>query len=245
MTRSIYVFVLAVAVSLASLSAVRPAIAAHHEPVTQVVIVEVAPGKLESYRQEVKKLTAVLSRLGSSARPRMWQATAAGPNTGNVMVGLEYPNAAAWAADSAKIQRDAEWQRIVAGLDKLRTLVSSSIWRDISPNPGEASMAGAGVLLVTGVQVKPGKLDTYLQRLQTGRAILERLGLKARMRVWHAELAGPETGSVAVGVEYPDLATYVADQAKLNADAEWKKLLSGLDDLRTLSGRSLFREITP
>jgi hypothetical protein len=65
------------------------------------------------------------------------------------------------------------------------------------------------------------------------------------MRAWHAELAGPITGSVVVGVEYSDLATYVANQAKLVSDPEWQKLLAGLEELRTLAGRWLYREITP
>jgi hypothetical protein len=210
-----------------------------------VVTVEVEPGKLEKYRQEIKKLTAVLARVESSGKMRMWQATAAGPDTGAVLVGLEYPNAAAWAEDSSKIQGDAEWQKIVAGLGDLRTVEGNSIWRDVSPTPGQASAPGSAVLLVTGVQVKPGKLDAYRERLANGQAIIERLGMKARMRVWQADVAGPATGSVAVGVEYPDLATYVSDQAKLSGDAEWQKLVSGLDEIRTLGGRWLYQEITP
>jgi hypothetical protein len=242
---STHVLALGLALTLVDFAAARPAAAAHHEPVIQVFTVEVAPGQLERYRQEIKKLTAVLARLASSGKMRMWQATAAGPDTGAVLVGIEYPNAAAWAADSTKIQGDAEWQKILAGLDELRTLEGSSIWRDVSQSPGQASAPSSGVLLITGVQVKPGKLDTYRQRLASGQAISERLGLKARMRAWHAELAGPTTGAVAVGVEYPDLATYVADQAKLAGDPEWQKLVSGLDEIRTLGGRSLYQEITP
>ncbi len=170
MLRSVSTHTLAIAVTLAvvSLSSARPAVAAHHEPVIQVVTVKVAAGKLESYRQEVKKLAAVLTRLASSGKLRMWQATAGGPDTGQVLVGIEYPNAAAWAADSTKAQNDAEWQKIVAGLDGLRTLESIAVWRDLSPTPAPASAPGSGVLLLTGVQIKPGKLTAYLERLKKG-----------------------------------------------------------------------------
>jgi hypothetical protein len=41
------------------------------------------------------------------------------------------------------------------------------------------------------------------------------------------------------------VASYVAEQAQLGADAEWQKLVAGLDELRTLGGRSLYQEITP
>lgn len=247
MTRTAFIaaVVLAQSLALVSFGTAGPAAAAHHEPVVQVFTVEVSPGKLEKYRQEIKKLTGVLARLESSANLRMYQATAAGSDTGEVLVGIEYPNAAVWAADSAKTQRDAEWQKIVAGLGELRTLKSSSIWRDISSTPGQASAPGSGVLLMTGVQVKPGKLDTYRERLGSGQAILERLGLKARVRLWHADVAGPTTGAVAIGIEYPDLATYVADEANLAADPEWQKLVSGLEEIRTLGGRWLYQEITP
>jgi len=63
--------------------------------------------------------------------------------------------------------------------------------------------------------------------------------------MWHAEMAGPNTGAVAVGVVYPDLAAYVSDSAKMAADAEWQKLLAGLSEIRTLMGRTMYREITP
>jgi hypothetical protein len=236
---------LALSGGVTGLAAPTPAAAAHHEPVIQVVTVHVKPGMAERYRQEVGKLSGAMARLGGSGRIRMWQTMVGGPDAGDTLVGVEYPNAAAWAADSPKIQADAEWQNIVAGLDDLRTLESVSIWRDISPNAVQAMSPGSGVLHITGVQVKPGKLETYRERVGASQAIIERLELKGQVRMWHAELAGPDTGAVAVGVEYPDLATYVAEQAKLAADPEWQKLLSGLDEIRTLTGRWLYREITP
>jgi hypothetical protein len=240
MIRSIASGVLALGIAVAP----NAATAAHHEPVIQVVTVEVMPGKLEAYRAAVKKLTAVIARIDANAKVRMWEATAAGEDTGQILVGVEYPNEAAWAADTAKTQADPEWNAILASLTGLRTVVGTSIWRDVSPNPATDAATG-GVLLLTGVQVQAGKLEEYRTRVGAGRAITERLGSKSQLRMWRAELAGTNTGAVAVGIEYPDLATYVADQAKLNGDAEWKKLLAGLDAVRTLQSRSLYREITP
>lgn len=236
---------LGLALALTAAAAPKLAAAAHHERVLQVITVEVKPGKLDRYRQEVKKLAGVLARVGSSGKLRMWEATAAGADTGSILVGIEYPNSAAWAADSAKAQGDAEWQKLLAGLDEVRTVESNAIWRDISPTPGQAAAPGSGVLVITGVQVKPGKLETYRQRIQSGQAIVKRLGAKGQLSLWQADLAGPTTGAVVVGVEYPDVASYVAEQAQLGADAEWQKLVAGLDELRTLGGRSLYQEITP
>lgn len=237
MTRSI---AFAVVLALGAASVSQSAAAA---PVIQVVTVKVNPGMLEQYRQETKKLQGVLTRLGSKGQMRLWNTTAGGTDTGTILVGVEYPDQASWAADAPRMQADAEWKKIVAGLATVRTVLSTSIWRDISPSPS-ASAAGP-VLVITGAEVKPGKLDEYRKRVGAARAISERLGVKGRLRMWRAELAGPETGAVAVGLEYPDLATYVADQDKLAADAEWQGLLSGLDELRTPTGRWLYQEITP
>jgi hypothetical protein len=67
------------------------------------------------------------------------------------------------------------------------------------------------------VEVQPGRFEDYRTRIGSGRKITDRVGIKGQARLWRAELAGTAAGSVAVGIEYPDLATHVADQAKLAA----------------------------
>lgn len=229
------------ALALAMALAPRAAGAAHHEPVIQVVTVEVAPGKLEAYRAELKKLKAVIARIDAKATVRAWEATAAGEDSGNVLVGIEYADDASWAAGSGKMQSDAEWQKIVAGLTGLRTVVSTSIWRDVSPSP--VTGAGGSVLVLTGVEVMPGKFEEYRTLVGNARAISDGLGLKNQTRLWRAELAGPNTGAVAVGITYPDLATYAADRATLAADAAWQKFMTDLDGVRTVRSRALYREL--
>lgn len=239
MLRSVVIFGL----GLTMASVAVPQSAAAAQPVAQVVTVKVTPGMLEPYRQELKKVRGVQTRLASKATMRAWSTTEGGTDAGAVLVVVEYPDAAAWAADSPRLRADAEWQKLQTGLIKMRTVVSNSIWRDVSP---EASTPSAGsVLLLTGVNVKPGKLEEYRQRVGSMKAISDRLKLGGRTRMWRADVAGTDTGSVAVGIEYPDLATYVAEQDKLTGDPEWQKLLAGLDDVRTLTGRWLYREITP
>ena len=49
--------------------------------------VRVKPGKLAAYRERLKRARAITERLGNVGTMRMWQATFAGPNTGNVVVG--------------------------------------------------------------------------------------------------------------------------------------------------------------
>ena len=224
MTRIVFAGVFSLAVAAASVLSPQVATAAHHEPVLMAVTVEVAPGRMQDYQKVVKQLQGVLTRLGGGATTRMWNVTAGGPDSGSTVVGVQYPNAAAWASLSEKIRQDAEWQKLVAGLDGIRTLKSISLLKDITPNPSDAP-AGS-VLVGTGVRVKPGKLDEYLSRISASRSISERLGMGGRLRVWQSTLAGPGTGAVFIGVEYPDLSAYVSSQAKLDGDAEWQKMLS-------------------
>jgi hypothetical protein len=111
--------------------------------------------------------------------------------------------------------------------------------------PSLAAADSNTVLQVTAVQVKPGQMDAYLAKVKQLQAILKRLGTSGTTRVWEATLAGDGTGTVAVGVEYPSLAAYAESTSKVSADAEWQKMMAGMDDLRTVVSRSLYRERTP
>ena len=50
---------------------------------------------------------------------------------------------------------------------------------------------------------------------------------------------------MVVGIEYPSLAAFAENSTKVQADPEWQKLIAGLDDVRTVVSRSLYRERTP
>jgi hypothetical protein len=111
--------------------------------------------------------------------------------------------------------------------------------------PSLAAADSNTVLQVTAVQVKPGQMDAYLAKVKQLQAILKRLGASGTTRVWEATVAGDDSGTVAVGVEYPSLAAYAESTSKVSADAEWQKMMAGMDDLRTVVSRSLYRERTP
>jgi 6-phosphogluconate dehydrogenase (decarboxylating) len=101
------------------------------------------------------------------------------------------------------------------------------------------------VLQVVAVQVKSGMVDKYVSRVDKLKAVQERLGTKGTIRVWQASIAGDNTGTVVVGVEYPSLAAFADGMEKLNADSEWQGIIAGLDDIRTIVSTSLYRELTP
>ena len=130
-------------------------------------------------------------------------------------------------------------------MTRLATLVLVLVSWLVSAVPVVASADANTVLQVTAVQVKAGQMDAYLAKVKQLQAIIKRLGASGTTRVWEATLAGDGTGTVVVGVEYPSLAAYAESTTKVSADAEWQKLMAGLDDLRTVVDRSLYRERTP
>ena len=107
--------------------------AADTDTVLQVVAVEVEPGELDEYVKRVSKFNAIAERLGVQAKLRIWQATAAGPNTGIVAVAVEYPSLSEWVRAGDKLDPDKEWQKIMASLPDIRKIVSSSLYQELAP----------------------------------------------------------------------------------------------------------------
>jgi hypothetical protein len=112
--------------------------------------------------------------------------------------------------------------------------------------PAVATAEGPNVIQVVVVQVDQGHQAAYLERVKEVKAILERLGLPG-FRVWQSTLSGPNTGSVIVAIESPDMTAFAQNQAKLVADPAWQKWV---DDLTKwgksrVTSNSLAMEITP
>lgn len=219
--------------------------ASAEDAVLSVVSVRVNPGQMEKYMARVKKLQGAMERLGAGGHVEAWQVSVAGPATGTTLVGIEYPSLTAYAEGTAKTEGDAEFGKLIAGLDGLRTIQSASLYRQIS-GPGSAGDIPTGSVLQTvSVRVKPGRLDAYLGRVEKLRKISERLGSSSAMRVWQATAAGEATGTLVIGVIYEDLATYAAESMKFQNDSEWRKLVDGLVDIRTILGVGLSQNLGP
>jgi hypothetical protein len=87
------------------------------------------------------------------------------------------------------------------------------------------------VLQAVAVDVAPGKLDTYLERVKQLQGVITRLGSKAQMRAWRSTLSGEQTGTVFVTLEFPNLAAFADTTSKTGADPEWQKIIGGLEPL--------------
>jgi hypothetical protein len=104
-----------------------------------------------------------------------------------------------------------------------------------------AATAEATVLRVVVVQATDSA--AYMNDLAKIRATLTRLGSKSTMRVWRTRFAGPDAGAIVVSIEYPDMATFAAEDAKIQADAEYTSLIKGLDRVRKIVSDSLYEEM--
>jgi hypothetical protein len=93
------------------------------------------------------------------------------------------------------------------------------------------------------ISVKTDNVSAYLHELDTGRAMMKRLGVSTQLRVFRATFAGPNAGEIVVTQEYASWAALGDAQTKTAADAEFTAWLKNLDKIRTITSDSLFREL--
>lgn len=116
--------------SLAVLVALSLAASAAQAATLRIVVVQT--DNAEAYVKEVERGKALLKKAGSPVTLRVWRAQYAGPDTGAVVVSAEYPDLAALAKDNERMAADAELQAWLKGLDKLRKIVSDSVYQELA-----------------------------------------------------------------------------------------------------------------
>jgi hypothetical protein len=111
-----------------------PTVAADAPKVLSVIAVKVK-GDQSAYLQKVKQLDAIQKRLETGSTLRVWRATAAGPNTGTIYVGIEYPSLEAYAKAATKLQTDEESIKFLKELDAsgIREVISNSLLVEVTP----------------------------------------------------------------------------------------------------------------
>ena len=105
---------------------------AQDAPVLRVIVVQTdSPG---AYIKEVLETgRAHLKRLESTGNLRVWKAKYAGSDAGSVVVAIEYPSLTALAADDKKAAADPALGAWVRSLDKMRKIVSDSLYSESKP----------------------------------------------------------------------------------------------------------------
>lgn len=106
-----------------------------------------------------------------------------------------------------------------------------------------AVSAEATVLRV--VMVQTSDPAAYVKELERGKELMKKAGMTGQIRVWRARFAGGDAGAIAVGIEYADMATFAAEDKKMQTDPEVSAWLKGLDKLRKIVSDSLYDELKP
>ena len=104
--------------------------AAFAQKATVLRVVVVKADDPADYAQEIEKGRQVMKSLGVQGQTRVWQARFAGPDAGMIVATIEYPNMAAFADAVAKTNASSEYQAWIKGLDKIRKIVSDSLYTE-------------------------------------------------------------------------------------------------------------------
>jgi hypothetical protein len=99
--------------------------------VLRVVTVETTD--VPSYLKEVERGNALLKKGGSPARMRVWRGLYAGREAGTIVVQLEYADLGALARDNERFSRDPEMQAWLKSVERLRKVLSDSVYQELEP----------------------------------------------------------------------------------------------------------------
>lgn len=85
----------------------------------------------------------------------------------------------------------------------------------------------------------------YAKSIEQGKVLLKSKGSVGNIRVWRARYAGESAGLYVVTIEYPNLEALAKDDGMMQADADVRTWLQGLDKFRKVVSDSIYSEVTP
>ena len=107
-----------------------------------------------------------------------------------------------------------------------------------------AALSASTTLRVIAVQTSD--IKTYRHEVETLQGEFKKEGLPVTLRVWRATYAGPDTGTVIVTVEVPDLATLAkTEDAVMKPNSALAAAMKRIESIRKITSDSLYEEITP
>jgi hypothetical protein len=91
-----------------------------------------------------------------------------------------------------------------------------------------------------------GEMPKFMELYKRAMALMGKYGSTGTSRLWVSTLSGPNTGTVAVAIEYPSMASMVESGDKLFLSPEWQKLVADFEatNMRLLSN-SMAVDMTP
>lgn len=102
--------------------------------IQRVVVIQTE--NLEAYVKELQHGQELLKKMGSVQVLRVWRTRFAGTQAGTVMVCVEYPDLAAYAADEKKVAAHAEFQAWLKRLAQQRKVISDSLYDEMTLQAG-------------------------------------------------------------------------------------------------------------
>ena len=96
------------------------------------------------------------------------------------------------------------------------------------------------------IAVQTPDIKTYRHEVETLQGEFKKEGLPVTLRVWRATYAGPDTGTIIVTVEVPDLATLAKiEDAVLKPNSPLSATMKRIEAIRKITSDSLYQELSP
>lgn len=120
-----------------------------------------------------------------------------------------------------------------------------------------SSLAVVGLVLIAAaalpasttlrvIAVQTSDIKTYRHEVETLQSEFKKEGLPVTLRVWRATYAGPDTGTIIVTVEVPDLATLAkVEDAVTKPNSPLGATMKRIEAIRKITSDSLYEELSP
>jgi hypothetical protein len=105
--------------------------AAFAQKATVTRVLTVKTDNAAAYVQVLESGKELMKKLGVTPILRVHQAVYAGPDAGAIVVAIEWPSMVVMAEGDAKLRADKECGAWLKSLDKIRTIVSDSLYREL------------------------------------------------------------------------------------------------------------------
>ena len=107
-----------------------------------------------------------------------------------------------------------------------------------------AAVSASTVLRVIAVQTPD--IKTYRHEVETLQGEFKKEGLPVTLRVWRATYAGPDTGTIIVTVEVPDIGTLAKiEEAVMKPNSALGATMKRIEAIRKIASDSLYEELSP
>ena len=96
------------------------------------------------------------------------------------------------------------------------------------------------------IAVQTSDIKSYRHEVDILQGQFKKEGLPVTLRVWRATYAGPDTGTIIVTVEVPDLATLAkVEDAVLKPNSALGATMKRIEAIRKITSDSLYEELSP